>query len=184
MGPRRHAGRAARTVRRGRNPPDGPGGGRPACPILGLPTRPDSSGVKLGQPQPRYSPSSCALRGGSAPPSRSVLIASARWHPRPTFTAVLFFAALPFLVIAAMAAWKQRNVPSAARVERATNAARVSPGKHSRKCCRKACARTAARSPVLQGGPADYVLRRKNRWPWSAQNAGKPRASACRRCRS
>ena len=162
----------------GRNPPDGPGGAGPPALYWRLPTRPDSSGVKL-KPAPN-SIFAILLRSSwwISAAIALVLIASALASTRPTFTAVLFFAALPFLVIAAMAAWKQRNVPSAARVERATNAARAMPWETFSKVLQEGLRQDGCEVTVLQGGPADYVLRRKNRLAvvgakrWKASRVG------------
>src|SRR5690606_18412947 len=52
------------------------------------------------------------------------LLASTVAVDHPTLTALLFFAFLPFFVITPMAAWKQRNVPSAAHVEKTADAVR------------------------------------------------------------
>ena len=179
MGPRRHAGRSARTVRRGAGiRRTGRAGAGPPALYWRLPTRPDSSGVKL-KPAPN-SIFAILLRSSwwISAAIALVLIASALASTRPTFTAVLFFAALPFPVIAATAAWKQRNVPSAARVERATNAARAMPWETFSKVLQEGLRQDGCEVTVLQGGPADYVVRRKNRLAvvgakrWKASRVG------------
>lgn len=107
-----------------------------------------------------------------------VLLAGAMAATRPTLAAILFFAALPFIVIAAMAAWKQRDVPSAARVERTANAVRAMSWDTFSAVLHEGFREDGCEVTRLRGEPADYALRRKNRLAvvsakrWKASRVG------------
>lgn len=81
----------------------------------------------------------------------------------PTLTAVLFFAALPFAVISAMAAWRQRKMPSPARIEQTTNAVRGMSWDAFSAVLHDGFVEDGCEVTRLQNGPVDYLLRRQNR---------------------
>lgn len=96
----------------------------------------------------------------------------------PTLTAVLFFGALPFVVISIMAAWKQRKLPSAARIEQTLLAVRGMSWEAFSTILQEGLVADGCTVTRLRGGPADYLLERGNRLAlvsakrWKASQVG------------
>ena len=98
--------------------------------------------------------------------------------PHPTVTAVLFFAALPFVVLAAIAAWKQRHLPSTASVARVAEKVQAMSWQAFANELHAGFRRDGCEVTRLNDQQADFCLRRKGRLAvvgakrWKASQVG------------
>lgn len=106
------------------------------------------------------------------------LIAGAKVLPNPALAAALLFAALPFVVLAAIAGWKQRHVPSSARVEQTANAVRAMSWQTFSAVLHEGFRQDGCNVTRLTGEQADFALQRKDRLAvvsakrWKASRVG------------
>lgn len=150
----------------------------PACPILKPPQDSEVSGVKLKLAQ--NSIFAILLRSSwwISALVALVFLASAQAVSNQLVTTFLVFATVPFVVIAIIAAWKQRNIPSATRVERTANAVRAMSWEAFSAILHEGFSQDGCEVTRLKGGPADFVLRRKGRLAvvgakrWKASRVG------------
>jgi len=88
-----------------------------------------------------------------------------------------FFAALPFIVIAGMALWRQRGLPSGARLDAALDALRAMPWEEFARALEQAYQRQGYRVKRVAGA-ADFELERAGRLSlvaakrWKVSRAG------------
>lgn len=96
----------------------------------------------------------------------------------PASSAVLTFAALPFVAIAAIAAWKQRYLPSRVRIERTEAALQAMSWSTFAGVLEEGFRDDGCTVTRLNSGPCDFELRRKNRLAavsakrWKASRVG------------
>ena len=107
-----------------------------------------------------------------------VLLAISQAVSSPLITTFLVFASVPFVVISIIAAWKQRNAPSAARIERTADAVRNMSWEAFSAVLHDGFSEDGCEVTRLQGEPADYLLRRQGRLAvvsakrWKASRVG------------
>lgn len=107
-----------------------------------------------------------------------LLLAGAKVLPNPAVSAVLVFAALPFVVLAAIAGWKQRHMPSSARVEQTADAVRAMSWQTFSAVLHEGFRQDGCEVVRLSGEQADFELRRKDRLAvvsakrWKASRVG------------
>jgi len=92
-----------------------------------------------------------------------VLLVAAAASPNPAISAVLFSAALPFIVIAGIAAWKQRHAPSAALVQSTADAVRAMSWQTFSSVLHEGFRQDGCEIKRLTGEQVDFELRRKGR---------------------
>lgn len=107
-----------------------------------------------------------------------LFFAGAAGAPNPTVTVVLFFGALPFVVLAAVAAWKQRHLPSATSVARVAERVQAMSWQEFSSVLQTGFREDGCEVTVLNGQQADFSLRRKHRLAvvsakrWKASRVG------------
>ena len=108
----------------------------------------------------------------------AVLLAGSQAASQPLLVTCLMAAALPFIVIAGMAAWKQRSMPSATRVEETAAAVRAMSWPVFKDVLHQGFREDGCEVSNLKGEHADFELRRKNRLAvvsarrWKASRVG------------
>jgi len=91
------------------------------------------------------------------------LIGAAAAVEHPSVSAVLLFAAVPFTVIAAIAAWKQRHRPARAKVEQTAAAVQTMSWSQFANTLEQAFRNDGCEVKRLNHSNADFELQRKNR---------------------
>lgn len=110
----------------------------------------------------------------------AVLVLLAAAVPSPALTLFLLFAAIPFLVISVISAWKRRHVPSAARVQEVTALVSAMSWKTFADTMERAFRDDGCGVTRLPGGAADFSLDRSGRIAlvsarrWKASQVGVP----------
>ncbi|GAA5235218.1 restriction endonuclease [Verticiella sediminum] len=92
-----------------------------------------------------------------------VLLAASQLVTAPFLAAFLLFASFPFAVIAAVAGWKQRNRPSAQRVERTANAVRAMSWAEFSGVLQEGLRRDGCETVACKSEHADFEARRQGR---------------------